>query len=174
MSSPTNPPLQPGAAARTVRTLVLAFAGTLVMLTVVSTILLPLDEADAPPPLALAAFLLAPLLALLVIEAIGYRAAPLDAGSADGGLERVQTQAVARFMPGQMLRLALAEAPLLALLALSFVLPYGPWPLLVALVPGIAVLLFVAWPTRRNVQRVADALEAEGTRSYLPEAFGHA
>ncbi|MGJ9413192.1 hypothetical protein ACHAAC_10840 [Aeromicrobium sp. CF4.19] len=174
MTTPRTPAASPEAAARSIRVLVLSFAGAMAIVAVIAPVLLPPGEADQPPLLLLAGFAAVPLVSLALVHLIGYRADPLDRNDVVRDVADVQAASLRRFLPGHMLRMALAEAPLIALLALGFTLPYGPWPVLAAAGPAIAVLFFIAWPGRRTVRRVADQLEANGARSHLPEAFGHA
>ncbi|GAA3547774.1 hypothetical protein AFL01nite_22810 [Aeromicrobium flavum] len=63
------------------------------------------------------------------------------------------------------------EVPLVvsAVLGLSGLI--GGLVLLVAVVPALAALTFGTWPTRRNVDRFATALERDGADSGLREAF---
>jgi hypothetical protein len=68
------------------------------------------------------------------------------------------------------LRFALTEAPIIAALALSFVLDEGPWPLVVAVVAGVPAMLFHVLVRPSTIERVRAGLEARGARSYLAEA----
>jgi len=45
----------------------------------------------------------------------------------------------------------------------------GLWPYIIAGVPAIAVMAFEIWPSRRNIDKFARALEANGQPSELRE-----
>ena len=118
------------------------------------------------PPIAVAAIIAVVVSAGLMATVIGYRTQPLAFGDDP-------SVAMARFQQLLILRFAVTEAPIIAAIAASFVLPYGIWTYGVALLVGLPSLAFHVWPSRRVVNRVATQLEASGAPSGLREAFGH-
>lgn len=175
MATPSTSPSAPDPAGvpRTLRLLVAMFAGALVVLTLLTLLIVSPPEDEAPLWVLLASVVPVALGGLLA-QAFGFRVTPLAATDAPESWASPSRTALMRLQTSTMVRLALTEAPLLLLFAATIVLPFGPWPLVVALAPGLAVMLLMAWPSRRNVGVVADRLEADGVRSGLREMFGHA
>ena len=133
------------------------------------------DDALAAPPLALLVALLVALPVIgvavhVVLDVIGYRPAPLDpALPADEAVR----EAMVRYQAGTVLRFAVSEAVAIVAIAASFVVSSGGYLLVLG---GCAVTLALVavhvWPWRRPVDRTATALERDGARSGLREAFG--
>lgn len=94
------------------------------------------------------------------------RPAPLPAGTANPSGEAL------RRLTAHLARSFLVlELPLVVAALLSLAGPHQAWAVLITAVPGLAALVFGTWPTRRNVDRFATALEADGVTSGLREAF---
>ncbi len=154
--------------ARAVRTLARTFLTLPLVLLVPVLLALPLDDAREPP-LALTLGVLALVGAgFAAAHVVGYRAPAIEPGTS---AEQAGRESLQRFQTMLVLRFAMTEAPLLVALALSFALDHGPWPYLVAVVPGALSLAFHTWPGRRTVGRTRAALESRGARSYLDEAL---
>ncbi|MCL3837425.1 hypothetical protein [Aeromicrobium duanguangcaii] len=64
------------------------------------------------------------------------------------------------------------EIPLVVCAVLGVSGLIGGLVMAAAVVPALAALAFGTWPTRRNVDRFADALERHGADSGLRQAFG--
>ncbi len=129
---------------------------------------LPSDE--APPVWVLAAQLAAGVAVHLAIEAIGYRAVPLDP-SLDR--DHAVAQGMVRYQAGMLLRFALAESIAIASIALAFVLSEGGFLTYAGGAVVALVLMGVhVWPWARPVGKAADQLEAGGQQSRLREVFG--
>ena len=144
----------------------------LVALGVVSYSLLVGDEALAGPPLGLlGAQLVAGVVVHLLSEAVGYRAPAVPAGTPGEEAHRI---AVAAYQSRTMLRIATAESIAVVSLAVAFVLGgAGAWPGYVTGAAVSAVLVGVhGWPWSRPVDRTEAALERDGVRVGLREAFG--
>ncbi len=167
----TSPSDVPEPSAQALRSLVLAFAGTIPIMLVALAFVLPLEAEDVPPPTLLLALLALVGAAFVLSRQIGFRTPPLRHDQAQDAAATTRT-ALMRFQASTMVRLALAEAPFLVGVALSFVLSHGLWPALVTGLPSLLLMLWQAWPSRRVVGRFADALEADGIRSGLRESFG--
>lgn len=80
------------------------------------------------------------------------------------------TAAVGALRTVTILRFAVTEAPLIALIGVLFVLDYGLWPAVVALPVGLLVVAVSIYPSIGNVQALQDRLEANGARTGLVEA----
>lgn len=144
----------------------------LVALGVVSYPLLVGDGSPAVPPLALlGGQLVAGVVVHLLCEAVGYRAAAVPPGTPD---EEARRAAVAAYQSRTLLRIAVAESVAVVSLAVAFVLGgAGAWPGYVTGAVVSAVLVAVhGWPWSRPVDRTEAALERDGARVGLREAFG--
>ncbi|MTB86831.1 hypothetical protein H9L21_09320 [Aeromicrobium senzhongii] len=64
------------------------------------------------------------------------------------------------------------EIPLVVCAVLGVTGLIGGLVMAVAVVPALAALAFGTWPTRRNIDRFAGALERQGADSGLRQAFG--
>ena len=174
MATPsTSPsPLDPATVPRTLRLMVTTFAAALVMITLLSLVAVPPAEEDIPVTVLVLGVLLVALGAFAA-RVIGFRTTPLTPSDVDESTGTALRTSLARFQVSTLLRLALTEAPFLVVFAASLVLPYGPWPVVVALAPGLVLMVLLAWPSRRNVRWFTERLEADGVRSGLPDAFAH-
>lgn len=148
---------------------VLAFAlitAPLVMFAAMATVL---GLSTDPPPLTIIVALLAtPVLAYLTAEAIGFRAAPLPAGRPHDASSRAQVS-LARYQSSTFVRFAVCELPILVALVACFVLDHGLWPFAIVILPGVALLAYETWPSGRNLDKYATALERDGGSSLLRE-----
>ena len=164
MTSPPNP----AAAAQPLRLVVLSFVGAMVIVAILTPFVVPPAQEPLPAWVLLAC--LAPvLLGTLLARSLGFRTAALPPQAS--GPEVTQT-ALVRFQTSTFVRLAMTDVPFPVVFALCFVMPYGPWPALFTFLPALVSLVLLAWPSRSTVSRFADALEANGARSGLREAFG--
>lgn len=122
------------------------------------------------PVVALLVQLAAGVAVHLALDAIGYRVPPIAPGSTEEG---AAAEARQRWQATMILRFALAEVIAILSVAAAFVLPDGD---VVVYLGGAAVSLVLiavhVWPGARPVGKVASALEAQGARSGLREAFG--
>lgn len=146
--------------------------GVLAMLAVASYSLLTGEEPLAGPPLWLVgAQLVAGLLLHLVLEAVGYRAAAVPPGTPDEEASRI---AVAAFQSRALVRIAAAESIGVVSLAVAFVLGgAGAWPgYLTGAAVSAALVGVHGWPWSRPVDRTEAALQRDGARVGLREAFG--
>ena len=146
------------------RIIVGAMAGGLVLVSLVGVILNGLDE--TPEPLWMGVWAVAALAAVGAALTVGFRVPALDPSDRD-----VEMRGRAALQTSTILRAALTEAPGILGLALSFVTMSGYLALLGLL--AVPVMLWLSWPSRSNVARLEQALDAKGARSGLSEAvFG--
>ena len=163
MSAATPAP-SPG---RSLRLLALSLVTSPVIVLVAVLFVLPPGEGELSPVGAVIA-LGAVAIGFLAAQTIGYRVTALEPGLDEGEARRASLLA---FQTTMFLRFALTEAPIIAALALSFVLDEGPWPLVVAVVAGVPAMLFHVLVRPSTIERVRAGLEARGARSYLAEAL---
>jgi hypothetical protein len=121
------------------------------------------DYPSTPVALGLSAVV---AIALVLAEAVGFRAkepVPEPDPAARGQQELQQ------YLTAMSLRFAITEAPIIIALAMTFTLDGGMWPYVITTVPALAVMAFEIWPTRRNIEKYARAVEADGRSSQLRE-----
>jgi hypothetical protein len=124
---------------------------------------------DELPWTYLAAVLLIGVLVGLLIWLVGYRATALPTGMPPAV---AAGRARSAYLVTVLLRLALAEIPLVVSMALAFLPPTGGfWVVLLGAVITLGLTLIHVWPTQRSVDRVSDSLERSGTRSHLRESL---
>ena len=155
--------------ASSTRILAGALMGALVMIGVALGAVVPLDAPVSP--VVLGAQVAAGVVVHLLLEAIGYRTAPLSTALPD---EQAAAQARTRWQTLMVMRFAIAESIAIASIAATFVLTdAGFVTYLGGAVVSLALMALHVWPGARPVGKVADALEADGRRSGLREVFGH-
>lgn len=157
---------QPGASfAQSHRTMMGALASAPLLLGVIVAVVLPVGD---PEPLLIGVVLVAGAAVAALVPQVGYRLTPLERGRSP---EESARSARDRYQPAAMIRFALAEFPMLLGLVLAFVdqsLVHG----LVGVVLTLGLMGLHVWPSRRVVERSADALEADGVDSGLRREFG--
>ncbi len=151
------------AAAQSIRVLALAVLGAPVLMAIVVWFAVVPASEDLPV-WVVAAEIAVVVTGWLTAQTVGFRTEPLT--SSDG-----PDVALERFRTGMMLRFAVTEAPIILAMALTFMLPYGAWPFLAALVLGLPLMVHQVWPSRRVVTKVASQLESGGTQSGLLDTF---
>ncbi|KRE41244.1 hypothetical protein [Knoellia sp. Soil729] len=105
----------------------------------------------------------------LIVEAIGYRVPALDSTMSDAEAE---TRVQQRWQSSMMLHLALIEAIAIGSLVVPCALEGGLLTYAVGAAVPLTIMAMHVWPWSRPVSTVAQALEAEGRASHLPEMFG--
>ncbi|GAA1903784.1 hypothetical protein [Lapillicoccus jejuensis] len=166
MSQP-GPPVTPQPALRTVRLVVGAMGVALLVIALAWAFVVPFA---APPLVAVVAVLLAAALAAALLSRQGRRVEPLPAGMP---ADRARDRATAVFQSSLMLRAAFAEIPAFVAIALSVALRPGSWwTLALGVAVGLVLLGLFVWPRPEGIDRLASALEAQGTPSSLRETFG--
>ncbi len=70
-----------------------------------------------------------------------------------------------------MRKFVYCEGALLVCVILAFASDRAGWIILIAGLPGLAVLAFETWPTDRNLSLTEVMLDAKGTKSGLLESF---
>ena len=129
------------------------------------------EDALGRPDLLLLAGL--PVLAVLlhvVLEAVGYRLQPVDAGTDPEEARRV---GLARLQAATMLRFALSESVGIISVALCFVVSPGGFVLtLVGCACALVLMGIHVWPWSRPLEKSIAALEGAGARTGLRDVFG--
>lgn len=125
-------------------------------------------SADPPPILVVVALLATVVLAYLTAEAVGFRVSPLPAGRPHDASSRSQVS-LARYQSSTFVRFAICEFPILVALVACFLLDHGLWPFAIVILPGVALLAYEIWPSARNLDKYATALELDGGVSLLRE-----
>lgn len=153
---------------RALKFVVGALAAGPVMVGIVRVFVEP--EVVSPSALAVIVAVVALLGAALAVRYIGYNLPALPGGLP---VANAATTSVREFSSSTILRAAICEVPMIIAVLISFALPPRSWlPLLVAL-PGSLLLFWLhAWPSPRTVAASEEALERDGAKSYLGEAFG--
>jgi hypothetical protein len=95
---------------------------------------------------------------------VGFRAAPVQPGS--GTPAQVENQSWLAFNRSTLMRFLVCEAVFMASISIAFVAT-SYWPVLIGAALALALIGWEAWPTQRNLQRFAAALESGGHPSYL-------
>ncbi len=152
-------------AIQTLKILVGAVVAALFLMAVALTFVLGFG----PPPIGTVVILLVlGVLAHVLIENVGYRAAalPLDLDATTA-----RSRAVAVFRTTLMMRLAMSESVAFFGLVFAFV---GRTVLTYDLGAAISVLLLAlhVWPSRRSVDRVVANLEKDGAQTGLSALLG--
>ncbi len=96
-------------------------------------------------------------------ELAGFRALALPPGGQPAEIERESWQ---KFTSSTFVRFALCEAVFLVSIAIAFVVD-SYWIVLIGAVLALPLVAWEVWPSRRNQQRFAAALESAGHPSYL-------
>jgi len=127
-----------------------------------------LDGLGEYPPTWLALTLTALVVVSLVqAETLGFR--PLPARGRRQTAQDPGTEALDAYQRSMMLRWALTSAPTIIALAVCFVRDEGAWPYVITAVLALPIMAFETWPSRRNIDKFARALEAHGQPSGLRE-----
>lgn len=137
----------------------------LVIFAVVAVVALGLE--DYPSPLVAGGLFLLNLLAFGVAELVGYKVAPIAAGTPPDealrrGLDALQQTTTLRF--------ALTEAPGILALMGAFVTG-SAWTYLVGGFWTLLSTIWHVWPSRRIATKLERNLDSEGARSGLSQVF---
>ena len=127
-----------------------------------------LDGLDSePPPVWL---MVLPVVVLAIGTVLAERAwlsvKPLEPDAPD-----LHSAALGAFVSQTTRKLVFCEGALLICVLLAFASDRAGWLVLIAGVPGLAVLAFETWPSARNLSLTAAMLDAHGTQSQLLESF---
>jgi len=123
-------------------------------------------DADFPP-----VWLAVSLVALVAIGAFLAERVWLSATPLPPDTPNIRAEAVSIFAAQTVRRLVRCEVPLLVAVLVCFVVDYGGWPLVIAGLPGMAVLAWETWPSLRNTSMTAAMLDSDGAESRLVESF---
>ncbi|MFT4187130.1 MAG: hypothetical protein QM621_00955 [Aeromicrobium sp.] len=125
-------------------------------------------DAPFPSPVVWIGLLVAVALSAVLAERVWLSAVPLDP---DDDPDDNRSTAIGVYAAQTVRKLTICEAPMLLAVIVAFFVGAGGWPILVAGVPGLAVLAFEVWPSLRNVSMTATMLDADGAQSDLIESF---
>ncbi len=152
----------------TLRTVVSSVMGGLVIVGLALWFVLT-DHGETPDVLWLAVVLALGVGAAGLINAVGFRT-PAIAPTAT--TEESAQQARAAFQAGTISRMAMAEMPAIAAIALAFVTDDGGYVLyLLGAVISLTLLAVYALPTDSTIARTQRSLEREGGRADLAAAL---
>lgn len=151
------------------RTMVGAVMGSLVIMGVALWFVFT-DHAEMPEVLWLGIVLLLGAAAAGLIQSVGFRTPAISPGATS---EESARQARSAFQSGTFSRMALAEMPAIASVAVAFVAPEGGFVLFL-LGAAIALGLLAAYvlPSDTTIARTQQSLEREGGRADLHAALG--
>ena len=85
--------------------------------------------------------------------------------------EHPHESALEAYVAHTLRKFAYCEGAVLVCVLLAFLSGTAGWLIVIAGVPGLAVLAFETWPSLRNVSLAEVSLDAEGATSGLVEAF---
>ncbi|WP_374999572.1 hypothetical protein [Aeromicrobium sp. CTD01-1L150] len=149
-----------------------SFAALQVVITAVFLIALFLIlggvSAPRPPWWAMLALLVPVAIAAWFAERVWTRTPSLDPETDE---EEQRRRAVAIFAGQTVRRLAICQVPVILTILVTFVAPWGAWPLVVAAVPAVALLAWETTPTLHSTSLTEVLLDADGAQSGLVEAF---
>lgn len=149
------------------RTLTGSLMGALVLFGIVLSFVL--GTTSAPPAWVPLVQLLAGVAIHFLVEAIGYRPAPLDP---DMGDAEATAAGRVRWQSSMMLRFAMVEVIAIVSIVVAFLIDGGVWTYAGGAVVSLALMAIHVWPGSRSVTRTAEALEARGQSSFLHQTFG--
>lgn len=126
------------------------------------------SDANYPPPW-LSALLVVPIVVAVVFaERVWLTGSPL---SADLDGFHAKAQGLDAYASQTFRKLMYVEAALLPAIVVAFAGSYGGWPIVIAGFPGILLLAWETYPTRRNTSRTAAMLDSRGAESGLVDGF---
>lgn len=129
-----------------------------------------LDGTDSErPPIWM---IVLPLVVIAIGAVLAERAwlqiKPLDPDLSEAERDRV---ALDTYVSQTMRKFVYCEGALLICVILAFASDRAGWVVLIAGLPGLAVLAFETWPSDRNLSLTEVMLDANGTKSGLLESF---
>ncbi|MEO6472529.1 MAG: hypothetical protein ABIO14_12080 [Aeromicrobium sp.] len=125
-------------------------------------------DADYPP-----IWLIVGLMAAIGIAAFFCERVWLTTPALDPAADPIENhKAALDIFTGQTVRkLIISETPLLLAVLSCFVFNRGGWPVLIAALPGLAVMAWEIYPHLRNTSRTAVILDSKGVDSRLVDNF---
>ncbi|MEJ7833833.1 MAG: hypothetical protein WKF79_13020 [Nocardioides sp.] len=154
---------------KSLRNLVAALSGGIVMIGIASSFVLPEDAGQETPVWLWLGIVGLGIAVFLLLETIGYRTAAIAPGTPAEAAERTSRMA---FSTGTILRCAGSESVAVASLALAFVFGGGITTYAVGAVVALALIAFHAWPSARPIEKTRASLERDGAVSHLHLALG--
>ncbi|MGJ9414080.1 hypothetical protein ACHAAC_15365 [Aeromicrobium sp. CF4.19] len=156
------------ATAREVR----SFAALQLVITAVFLVILYLAlggiDAPGPPWWVIALLVLAVIGAGLLSERVWMSTPPL---SPETDPEEQQRRGVAIFAAQTVRRLAICQVPVVLSILVTFVGPWGAWPLMAGALPATLQLAWATTPSLRNTSLTEAVLDSAGGQSGLVESF---
>lgn len=161
-------PAEYEATARDVRTFALVQVALTAFFLVLLFFALGGIDATVPPWWVITLLLGAVVAAGVLSERVWLTAPALD--PADDP-DQLQERAVAIFAAQTIRKLAICEAAVIFSIVVTFLGPYGAWPMVIGGLPGLALLAWEITPTLRTTSLTEAALDADGAESGLVESF---
>ncbi len=125
-------------------------------------------DSGYPPPW-LAAVLVVPIVVAAVFaERVWLSGKPL---ARDDDAVRLRATGLDAYAAQTVRKMLIVEASMLPAVIVGFAGSYAAWPIVIAGFPGILLLAWEIWPTRRNVSRTAAMLDSGGVDSGLIDGF---
>ena len=153
----------------TLRTMVGAVMGSLVVIGLALWFALT-DRTELPDLLWLGIVVLLGAGAAGLIQSVGFRAPAIAPGTPS---EESARQALSAFQSGTISRMAMAEMPAIASIAVAFVAPEGGFVLyLLGAAIALGLLATYVLPSDTTIARTQESLEREGGRADLRTALG--
>lgn len=151
------------------RSMVGAIMGSLVIMGVALWFVFT-DHTQLPGVLWLGIVLLLGAGAAGLIQSVGFRTAAIAPGATS---EEAASQARSAFQSGTISRMAIAEMPAIASIAVAFVAPEGGFVLyLLGAAIALGLLSAYVMPSDVTIARTRQSLEREGGRADLDAALG--
>jgi hypothetical protein len=149
-----------------------SFSTLQVVITTVFVVVLyfVLGGTDAPRPSwwAMLALLVPVVVAAVLAERVWTGTPTLDPAT-DG--DEQNRRATAVYAAHTVRRLAICQSAIIVAILVTFVAPWGAWPLVITAVPGIVLLAWETTPTLRSLSLTEALLDADGADSRLVESF---
>ncbi|MEO6604411.1 MAG: hypothetical protein ABIN55_02235 [Aeromicrobium sp.] len=125
-------------------------------------------DADYPPPWLSVALVVPIVVAAVLAERVWLNGAPLPA---DLDEFHLKARALDAYASQTFRKLLYVEASMLPAVIVAFAGSYGAWPIVIAGFPGILLLAWETYPTKRNTSRTAAMLDSRGAESGLVNRF---
>ncbi len=151
---------------REIRNFVLVQLGLTVLFLLLLIWMFDGTNADRPAIWVWIVLLAAVAVAAFFAERVWLSTPPLSPDADDA-----QVTGLGIFAGQTVRKLAYCEAPILLGVVLAFVIDSAAWPILIAGIPGLLVLMFEIWPSARNLSLTETMLDSGGAESGLIESF---
>lgn len=165
MTTPTAPPAAP--LLLILRMLTIAFMISVALFAAVVVLVVLGGREPFSVALALVVIVVGVVSALLV-QVVGFRVRAIPPGTPD---DQAARQAAAAVQSSTIQRLVISEVATIVALMGTFALGTPVTNFLIGAVISLALMVLFCWPTRANVARVEQSLDAKGYQSGLSAAL---